>query len=399
MQTYKIHESNLERLVKKLTRIQNKCRKYGCDFHFAEVGEEFETVKDENGNEFLTRFVLVEAEGVAIVNGWRFVASLEHTEKGNLINRACDIEVPERYYTCPPDCEHCHVIRGRKSSFIVMNTETGEFKQVGRNCLCDYTHGMSADGVAQYVSAHDSLIEGETPEGGWSGASRFVDTREWLCYVAETVRHFGYVKHDPESTERSTRTRAGEYYGIDHGAYKSWYAADLRRQLEREMDAVGFSADSKEAHDTVEAALAWLDEQTESSNYMHNLKTACALECIDYKHFGITASLIPVYRREMEREEKRKAERQQGAASSWVGEVGKRVEVKVAGIVCVTGWETQWGYTKVYKITGEDGNIYTWKTSNWVDEDEVKSIKGTVKAHNDFRGTKQTELTRCKCIA
>ena len=70
----------------------------------------------------------------------------------------------------------------------------------------------------------------------------------------------------------------------------------------------------------------------------------------------------------------------------------------MAEITCITGWETQWGYTKLYKITDEAGNIFTWKTSSWV-EDGIKTIKGTVKAHNDYKGTKQTELTRCKCAA
>lgn len=32
--TYKIFEGNLERLEKKLTRIANKCKKYGCDFRY-----------------------------------------------------------------------------------------------------------------------------------------------------------------------------------------------------------------------------------------------------------------------------------------------------------------------------------------------------------------------------
>ena len=29
--------------------------------------------------------------------------------------------------------------------------------------------------------------------------------------------------------------------------------------------------------------------------------------------------------------------------------------------------------------------------------EDVKTIKGTVKAHKEYNGTKQTELTRCKC--
>ena len=29
-------------------------------------------------------------------------------------------------------------------------------------------------------------------------------------------------------------------------------------------------------------------------------------------------------------------------------------------------------------------------------EAEINAIKGTIKAHNEFRGVKQTELTRCQ---
>ena len=50
-------------------------------------------------------------------------------------------------------------------------------------------------------------------------------------------------------------------------------------------------------------------------------------------------------------------------------------------------------------MVDKDGNIYTWKTSGGIYcngyADEVE-LKATVKAHNEFRGAKQTELTRCK---
>ena len=63
--TYAILECNMERLTKKLTTIKNKCEKYGIEFHFEEVGEEFRTVKNENDEEEVLRYVLVEAEGKA----------------------------------------------------------------------------------------------------------------------------------------------------------------------------------------------------------------------------------------------------------------------------------------------------------------------------------------------
>lgn len=161
---YAIYEGNLDRLEKKLKRIFNKCKAYGCDFHYEQTGEEFRELKDEKGNKYTARFVLVEAEGTAVINDWEFVAELEHTEKGNIITGVAGIEVPERYYTTTPVCEHCNSKRYRKNTYIVRNKTTGEFKQVGKSCLKDFTHGMSAEAVTQYMSLFDTLIEGETPE-------------------------------------------------------------------------------------------------------------------------------------------------------------------------------------------------------------------------------------------
>ena len=51
--------------------------------------------------------------------------------------------------------------------------------------------------------------------------------------------------------------------------------------------------------------------------------------------------------------------------------------------------------TKIFKIVDTDGNIYTWKTSGGI-ADGTETIVGTVKAHNEYRNVKQTELTRVR---
>ena len=134
---------------------------------------------------------------------------------------------------------------------------------------------------------------------------------------------------------------------------------------------------------------------------MHNLKTACDLADTHYGRFGILASLFPTYNRELgiqaQREEKQKAE----SKSEYQGQVGSRLVVEVESVKCVTSWESTFGYypttTYIWKITDKQGNIYTWKSSNWMDEENPpKTIKGTVKEHKVFREVKQTELTRCR---
>lgn len=74
---YSILEANMERLEKKLTRIQNKCKKFGCSFTYEKVGEEFKTLKDDRGVEYQAKFILIEAEGKAVLNDWMFIASVQ----------------------------------------------------------------------------------------------------------------------------------------------------------------------------------------------------------------------------------------------------------------------------------------------------------------------------------
>jgi hypothetical protein len=397
MNQYEILESNMERLNKKVTKIQNKCKKYGCDFHFEEVGEVFKTIKDEVGNERTARYVVVEAEGKAVINDWKFIGSVEHTEKGNIIRTACEAEVPKRYYTTSPVCEHCKTNRVRKSTFIVLNTKTNEFKQVGRSCLCDFTHGMDVELVASYISMFDEMIQGSEPFNSDYGEP-YYDPAEYLLYVAESVRKFGYQKNSPFSPDKSTSRRAFEYMLLERGDGNVG-GSKYTKELLREMQDVNFDYKNPENVNLVKDALVWVNTQDESNNYMHNLVTICNMPYVNRKHFGILASLIPTYNRELAyqaRKAKNAAEYEKKViGSNWFGNVKERITIEVKSIKCLTGWEGQFGYTRLYEIVDTNNNVFTWKTSTLLAEN-AKIITGTVKAHNEFRGIKQTELTRCR---
>lgn len=330
---YAIYEGNIDRLEKKLKRISNKCKAYGCDFHYEQTGEEFRELKDEKGNKHTARFVLVEAEGTAIINDWEFIAELEHTENGNIITGVAGVEVPERYYTSKPMCEHCNSKRFRKNTYIVRNKQTGEFKQVGKSCLKDFTHGMSAEAVTQYMSLFDTLIEGETPEPGCA-FQRYVSTKEYLLYVAETIRHFGYTRSSDEGI--STASQAIDFYDAAHGrAVTKEYLQDLIDK----MESVNFDIDNQSSVELVSNAFVWISEQEENNNYIHNLKTACSLEYVK-GNFGLYASLFPAYDRDLERTAKRKAVQSVEQSSEFVGEISDRITVKIQSVKCVTSFET-----------------------------------------------------------
>lgn len=408
--TFEIPACNLAALEKKLTRVRNKCARYGCEFTYEKTGETVREVKDDDGKKYTVRYITLRTSGHAIINGWQFVASVEHTEKGNIINRVEDIEIPSRYYCGDPYCEHCRTRRARKDTYIVRNLETGDFKQVGKTCLYDYTHGLNAEFIAATEQWFHDLEDAQNYRGG-GYAERMLDTREFLAYCAETIARFGYVR--TQDAGESTRDRATSYYGVEHGWYSGLYAKEIREELTREMEKVGFNAHRPQNAEKVTAALDWLSRQDVSGNYMHNLTVATALEFTIISNAGILCSLFPTYDRELEREAER-AERERELArkaemekvSDWQGEVGKRVEFKPVEARIVTSWVNSFnpygGMVYIWKIKDGDGNIYTWKTSNVFRENndgEVvlpETIKGTVKEHKTYREVKQTELTRCK---
>ena len=397
---FKIPEENIEKLRKKAEKIKRKCEKLGCLFTYEETGDEYEKYEDENGDEITVRYILVEAEGKAVVNGWQFVGSVEHTDKGNIISCVCgeDDGIPKMYYDSRPFCEHCGRKRYRKATFLLRNEESGGYMQVGKNCLRDFTGGMSVEGVSMYESF---LHAAEEAQGGHGlHLKPYYNTAEWLHFVAETIIHFGYVKsqnsysEDYDPSVRSTAQRAFEYWQVLNGRFRM--QKEYMQELKAEMAAVSFDENSPKALEMTKDALAWLEEQPEDKNvYVHNLKVACSLEYTDGKNHGLLASLFPAWKKDLEIKIEKKKKEEKEKLSEYVGEIGKRISFVPIEAEVVTSWDTQFGLTMLWKITDEDGNIYIWKTSNEVAEDTAL-ITATVKEHTEFCGVKQTVITRCR---
>lgn len=405
---YAIPEVNIESLEKKLTRIKNKCAKYGCDFHYERIGEHFEEKKFTDYSEVLcvvngqrvyrtwteiVKYIDIEVEGRAEINGWQFAASLEYTSKGNLIKSAIDVEIPSRYYDCEPWCEHCKTKRDRAKSYIVYNGE--EFKQVGKSCLRDFTGGLSAEAVAT-MESYIKEIEEASECTNWTGKTYF-DIEKYMIIAAETIRIYGYTKRDGYNT--CTADRADELYRDANGMR----IFGGKQAFERINDAKnkGFSTETAESVDLAKRVREWIIGNERDDNYYHNLKVACSLKCGDYKVLGLLVSAFPAYDRELEREaERREREAQEAlkkAQSAYLGNVGDKITFAIADFKCLTSWETQWGTTYVYRFTDADGHDVTWKTSNWVSDRCVGgTISGKIKELKEYRGIKQTELTRCR---
>lgn len=91
--------------------------------------------------------------------------------------------------------------------------------------------------------------------------------------------------------------------------------------------------------------------------------------------------------------------------SEWIGEIGERIDVDLT-LSHVAQWEQNkyCGYgtelVSLYTFKDAEGNAFVWKTTNWIEAEEGAKVhvRGTIKDHSEYKGTKQTVLTRCKII-
>lgn len=391
---YNIPVENIEELRKAATKIAKKANTHGCKIVFEEVDEFFQTETDSEGNEVTRKYIVVEAEGEAKAEGWVFAGTIEHTGFGNILRSVSDEhKIPERYRDAEPYCEHCHTKRARKDTYVVFNEETGEFKQVGKSCLKEYTNGLSLNMVATVLQWLKE-VEESCYYGGTSYKVYF-DVKEVSKYFVETMRKLGWVNSSAEDS--STKNMALNFYDLDRGGCR-WMTKEEKEDFEDLKYKIEFNADNTE-DEYIEAALEWAKgwDGHEYNDYRDNLKVIASMTYCEYKHLGYLASLFMAYDKAMEREIKRMERNKSRAQSEFIGEVKDKITCSVKKFKCLTSWENQWGVTFLYEFITEEGNILIWKTGKWIDDEaEIKLIKGTVKAHNEFRGIKQTELTRCK---
>jgi hypothetical protein len=135
---------------------------------------------------------------------------------------------------------------------------------------------------------------------------------------------------------------------------------------------------------------------TDASDYMHNLRVAAALDRTTGRTEGVLASSVIAYERHVEGIERKRREAAGAAESTYFGEVGKRYNF-TATVAVARYVEGEWGTSTLLVLTDADGHRFKWfaSGSKEVDVGASVAVRGTVKAHAEYKGAKETVLTRC----
>ena len=85
--------------------------------------------------------------------------------------------------------------------------------------------------------------------------------------------------------------------------------------------------------------------------------------------------------------------------SAWVGTIGDKLVTTVTFVR--KGWcDTKFGGSNIYTFRDAAGNELVWFSATVLDKEigDTFKIKATIKAHNEYKGKKNTVITRAKVI-
>jgi hypothetical protein len=350
--------------------------------------------------------------GVAKLAGWEFAATLEHdVETGLTVLRTSSAfgqELPPRFRKSTPVCDHCGFDRKRKDTYVVFNAETGEFKQVGRQCIKDFLGHVDPNQAlsiaAMWQDVETILTGGYDPDENddwreWSNdinRGPVMDLNMFVERAVAVVRVFGFVS-------RKSVMEKGEGYVTSGRVMDHLFPTRDQLKSDKFVAEMNSTEPTDDDKSKATAAIAWIKAHNpdDLNDYMFNLFAATANEIMPFRRAGIVTSLVSAYNRHIEFEDARvlKAKDWQNkiASAKHVGEVGKRLRGLTLTVIRVIPREGNYGVTYITALEDAERNQFTWFASGTeLSAGKTYKVDGTVKSHGDFKGMPQTILQRCK---
>ena len=379
---YEILTDAMEKLEKELKKIERKCNKYGCPFEYKIIGT---TNKMINKNYY--DFTIVELSGMAIINDYELIGIINRVDNKNIVNSVNGSEVPKRFWNTENYCEHCNSKRNRNTLFILRNTKTNEYKQVGKSCVKLYTNGIDAEHFAR-LYMYGNLFK-EYSDLGYEYIDTYSVSPKYkvddvLNVAIMLIDELGYMNSNDElSTKLLIQFCLGFDLGVMNRKLKGIYEfTDKELNTDRSTKINNI----KEYYLNIKA----------KNDYEHNIQVLLANEYINMNMVGYLAYLPKGYDKVIEKQRKLEKKLSDTKDAIYYGIENKRYkQINVKDCSLVGNYSTVYGITNVYQII-VDNSVLIWKTTNSIDIDNVNKIDFTVKEHRLYNGIKQTSVTRCK---
>jgi len=378
---------HINEVVKILDRLVKKAEKHGVEFNYKVSDTTYyrtvsvfdtdgHTINDYSSCTYKVEVIDIDiTDTIICANGWTLAAHIEHMDAGHNVVTPLGYAgtIPAEWYTISGNCEHCNSSRYRTKTYMV--ERNGEYRQVGKSCLREYT-GIFPDLAVTWAQVDEMVINDITSNESLysmfgSSIPSVYSVVDVIALAIDSILEFGYMKSD---SFNSTKEKVSKM---------------LTENKEPTLESKKQAQDICEFITTYERGFGGMD-------IIFNAKAVVLSEYCKYKHFGRLVYLPVAVKREQERQAQAKARAIESAKSNYIGQIGQRITVELKSSKYVSSFETQYGVTSIYRFTDANDNVMMWFSSRAIDIDKAKTITGTIKKHDDYNGEKQTILTRCK---
>jgi hypothetical protein len=336
-------------------------------------------------------YIIIGIEGeTPRLNGWQFAATLIHDENGNTVRRmpSFDLEADLTAYRTadPSNCDHCKLDRRRTDTFVVYNADEGKTMQVGRQCLKDFLGFNDPLAIARHLERIQEFmgkIESDD-EGGYNQRGPAMESTEYfLTHVATMIREFGWISKSQAGYEQTPTADAAMWNLLDYGKTNE-YGKKLYVEYTDEDKAMAT------------AALAHCREKfsKDSDNeFEYNMAVNLAGDFFNERNKGFVAYAVQAYLRDTQEQIEREVAAKN--PSEHVGTVGERQVFNGLTVTAITAIESFYGVSDLHMFIDADGNKFKWfSSSKTLKVGETYNLKATVKKHDEYKGEKQTLITR-----
>lgn len=283
----------LGELLAKEKKLAKRCEKLGVEAPKVIIIRQFvQKTTNELGVEKFEPMFEYEVVGVnpVLAGGWQIVASVQHTDIGNIVKVAPKFQetFTQNLFNAPATCEHCNKNRNRKLTVVVQDAD-GKMFRVGTDCLKDFTgHNLPA--------VWETFEDDVDLENLLGGVDKGYDLTEviTLAYAAQRLRGWKSAQ-----TEFGTPT-----YEMVQNALKR--CTCVRQTWGGTGDCPRCLIVPNET-DTAKAgkAIEWIAQTTDATGYIANLRVA-VMTLAFKKNFPLIVSLIRGYDNFLDGEEKKK---------------------------------------------------------------------------------------------
>ena len=408
------YEPNIGNVEAAVRQLVNKARRLGVAIPvLVWTADRFSTlrtfaVRDDEGRAAEVKRPVLARLGVVLsqeikIDGWRIVAAVDHLDGDNRVVRAFpgEDEVCKGLGYRRQECEHCHRKVRRNTTFWLAaeGDTTGErLMQVGSTCFMDFC------GIDPAVVALRAGVASLGEVGGVLGERYEESVADFLPWVALAIRtqcggrYIGKQEAERLSWERynSGQARYGEReVWTTMQEVSALQNAWAMRKSNPGQPAVEPTDEDKAQAEAVRAYVLTLDPA--QSTYNQNLVALVKSDVLLHNHRGLVASAFSGYLREQRTLAEAKA-RAQRPPSEYVGTIGQTGLVLEAEVIFTKQIEGNYGTSTLISFVTDKGEVCKWFASGaWdLEKGERITIRGSVKDHQEYRGEKQTVLTRCK---